>query len=73
MIPKAEKVKKLQAICRNCNQNASFSFRTGTSQQLQVIGGEELYKPLCRECFNEEEMGKELAETRLSEPPLKLK
>jgi thymidine kinase len=31
LIPKAEKVKKLQAICRNCNQNASFSFRTGSS------------------------------------------
>jgi hypothetical protein len=27
---------------------------------LQVIGGEDMYKPLCRECFNEETITKEL-------------
>jgi thymidine kinase len=34
LIPKAEKVKKLQAICKDCNQNASFSFRMCNSQTL---------------------------------------
>ena len=62
LIPKAEKVKKLQAICKVCNQNASFSFRTSSSQALQVIGGVDLYKPLCRECFNDETLTKDMKE-----------
>jgi len=28
LIPKAEKVKKLAAICKQCNQSAYFTFRT---------------------------------------------
>jgi thymidine kinase len=51
LIPLAEKVKKLAAICRNCSYNASFSFRTAISDQVELIGGESMYKPLCRECF----------------------
>ena len=47
----AEKVKKLQAICRDCGHNASFSFRMIQSELLEVIGGGDIYKPLCRECF----------------------
>jgi hypothetical protein len=27
-----------------------------------VIGGEDMYKPLCRECFNEETLAKEVRE-----------
>jgi thymidine kinase len=65
LIPKAEKVKKLQAICKDCNQNASFSFRMCNSQSLQVIGGEDLYKPVCRECYNDESLVKEMREAQL--------
>jgi thymidine kinase len=32
LIPLAEKVKKLAAICRNCSYNASFTFRTAISE-----------------------------------------
>jgi thymidine kinase len=63
LVPLAEKVKKLQAICKICNQNASFTFRTTSSNELQQIGGEESYKPLCRECFNEETLKKEFKES----------
>lgn len=63
LIPKAEKVKKLQAICKKCNQNASFSYRMSDNNELQQIGGEDLYKPLCRECFNEENSFKEMRES----------
>ncbi|TNV76723.1 hypothetical protein FGO68_gene13107 [Halteria grandinella] len=73
LIPKAEKVKKLQAICRNCNQNASFTFRTDSSQALQVIGGEDMYKPLCRECFNEENISKELRAAEAQDETTELK
>jgi thymidine kinase len=54
LIPLAEKVKKLAAICRQCSFNASYTFRTAQSDQLELIGGESMYKPLCRECFIEE-------------------
>jgi thymidine kinase len=51
LIPKAEKVKKLQAICKLCTANASFTFRTCLAEQIQLIGGVEAYVPLCRECY----------------------
>lgn len=51
LIPRAEKVKKLTSICRGCNKNASFTFRTIDTEQLELIGSEESYMPLCRTCF----------------------
>jgi len=51
LIPKAEKVKKLTSICRGCNKNASFTFRTIDTDQLELIGSEESYMPMCRTCF----------------------
>ncbi len=72
LIPRAEKVKKLQAICKVCNQNASFSFRTASSQALQMIGGEDLYKPLCRECFNDETLTKDMREAQMQEEQISL-
>lgn len=65
LIPRAEKVKKLQAICRNCNQSASFTFRTSSSTELKAIGGEDMYRPLCRECFNDENLLKEVKEAQM--------
>lgn len=35
------------------------------SQSLQVIGGADLYKPVCRECFNDEMLVKEMREAQL--------
>ena len=59
LIPKAEKVKKLAAICKICNQNAYFTFRTILEESIQLIGGDEAYIPLCRECFNTEHVKQE--------------
>ena len=67
LIPKAEKVKKLQAICKNCSANASFSFRTTNSSELECIGGAESYKPLCRECFNNETALKKIQELKIDD------
>jgi len=53
LIPLAEKIIKLSAICKICGANANFTFRTCSSQQTECIGGEESYMPLCRECYNE--------------------
>mmetsp|Transcript_22998 Transcript_22998/g.17442 ORF Transcript_22998/g.17442 Transcript_22998/m.17442 type:complete len:157 (+) Transcript_22998:255-725(+) len=71
LIPLAEKVKKLQAICKKCSQNASFTFRTVQSTEVKLIGGESMYIPLCRECFNQSNanLGEE-AETKMGEMAL---
>ena len=54
LIPKAEKVKKLQSICKLCNHRASFTFRTASSADTEMIGGEDKYMPLCRICWDRE-------------------
>ena len=38
-----------------------------------MIGGEDLYKPLCRECFNDETLVKEMREAQLEEEQVTLK
>lgn len=69
LMPICEKVKHLQSICKMCGTNASFTFKTvsGSHSNPQsqsstsenegskkiLIGGTEIYMPLCRECFNE--------------------
>jgi thymidine kinase len=65
LIPKAEKVKKLAAICKMCPSNASFTFRTCLVEGLQLIGGDEAYMPLCRQCFNIEHTKQEKQKEKL--------
>lgn len=52
LIPRAEKVMKLSAVCMYCNKDAPFTQRTVDSCEIELIGGEESYKPVCRGCFN---------------------
>ena len=52
MIPKCEKIKQLQAICKICNGPASFTLRTQVDDRIELIGGGDMYMPVCRECFN---------------------
>ena len=54
LIPKCEKIKKLTAICKLCKQNASFTFRTASKDCQNMIGGANMYMPLCRECHSRE-------------------
>jgi len=52
LLPVAESVVKLSAVCVKCTGNASFTRRKVSSGQLELIGGQEMYEPVCRECFN---------------------
>lgn len=54
LIPKCEKVKKLSAICKLCKESASFTFRTAGNASQKMIGGDEMYMPLCRTCHARE-------------------
>ena len=51
LVPLSETVMKLNAVCVNCGQDASFSKRIGNETQLEVIGGADKYIAVCRSCY----------------------
>jgi thymidine kinase len=55
LIPFCDKVTKLQALCSICKngKKAVFSHRV-TQEKTQVVIGSDNYKPLCRECYERE-------------------
>lgn len=52
LIPLAEKVDKLSAVCVGCYGEAAFTERLTSATQVQLIGGADIYRPVCRRCFN---------------------
>ena len=54
LIPHSESVIKLTALCKICNDGtkAAFTKRTSKSDDLILIGSEESYLPVCRKCYN---------------------
>ena len=52
LVPKSESVTKLSAVCTSCKINsASFTQRTTSDTAQEVIGGAEMYRPVCRKCY----------------------
>lgn len=51
LIPLAESVIKLTAVCMICFNEASFTKRIGNEKELEVIGGAEKYMAVCRACY----------------------
>ncbi|KAK7002765.1 thymidine kinase cytosolic [Biomphalaria glabrata] len=51
LVPLAEHVLKLTAVCMNCYNEASFTKRKGSETEVEVIGGSEKYLAVCRQCF----------------------
>jgi thymidine kinase len=49
----AEFVTKLHAICMQCGELASYSFRRGDSQEKVLLGETDAYEARCRRCFLE--------------------
>lgn len=52
LIPMAEDVTKLTAVCVMCQGSASFSKRIGDEKEIELIGGEDKYIAVCRSCYN---------------------
>lgn len=52
LVPLAENVTKLSAVCVLCQRNAAFSMRISDETQVEVIGGSDKYVAVCRGCFN---------------------
>lgn len=47
----AEYITKVHAICMNCGNIASYSYRRTKSKQTVVLGEKDIYEALCRKCF----------------------
>ena len=53
MIPMCESISKLTAVCMMCHEReGSFTRRTVTGDEQELIGGAEMYIATCRECYN---------------------
>ena len=51
LIPYANKVKKLNAICMKCFNKASYTKRISEEMEIKVIGGKDKYLAVCANCF----------------------
>ena len=52
LIPYCDKLTKLKSICCECkNDYALFTHRKGPEIEQKLIGGQDQYIPLCRNCF----------------------
>lgn len=53
LVPLAEEITKLSAVCANCSLDASFTKRIDSdNKNVQVIGGAESYVATCRTCHD---------------------
>uniref|UniRef100_A0A8D0EF15 Thymidine kinase n=1 Tax=Salvator merianae TaxID=96440 RepID=A0A8D0EF15_SALMN len=51
LVPLAESVVKLNAVCMECYREASYTKRLGAEKEVEVIGGAEKYHSVCRLCY----------------------
>lgn len=54
LVPIAESVVKLNAVCMSCFSDASFTKRTTNEQEVELIGSTDKYMSVCRECHRQE-------------------
>jgi thymidine kinase len=54
LVPLAESVIKLTAVCMICFTEASYTKRIGLERELEVIGGADKYMAVCRKCYFED-------------------
>ncbi len=52
LVPLAEHVVKLTAVCMCCFGEASYTKRISEDKEVEVIGGAEKYMAVCRRCYH---------------------
>ncbi|CAI5448613.1 unnamed protein product [Caenorhabditis angaria] len=62
LLPYANEIKQVSAVCVDCGAQANFSFRSTMDKKVEVIGGSESYEALCRECYGMKNEEKEAEE-----------
>ena len=53
LMARADVVNKYHAVCEGCGEDAIFSARTSDSTNIVELGEKDIYKPLCRKCWDE--------------------
>ncbi|XP_022063118.2 thymidine kinase, cytosolic [Acanthochromis polyacanthus] len=51
LVPLAESVVKLHAVCMQCYKDAAYTKRIGSEKEVEVIGGADKYQAVCRKCY----------------------
>ena len=51
LLAKADYITKLHAICMQCGNIASFTYRKSQDTEQFKLGKKDLYEPRCRDCF----------------------
>lgn len=51
LLAKAEYITKLHAICMQCGDTATYSYRKTTHDNRILLGEKDVYEPRCRDCF----------------------
>ncbi|XP_056137072.1 thymidine kinase, cytosolic [Lampris incognitus] len=51
LVPLAESVVKLNAVCMQCYKEAAYTKRLGAEKEVEVIGGADMYQAVCRKCY----------------------
>jgi thymidine kinase len=51
LLAKADFITKLHAICMQCGNNASYSYRKIPNEDQVMLGEKDVYEPRCRRCF----------------------
>lgn len=51
LVPLAESVVKLTAVCMECFREAAYTKRLSMEKEVEVIGGADKYHSVCRLCY----------------------
>lgn len=52
LMPYADEILKLKAVCCKCGKNANKSYRLSSNKEEVEVGANNVYIALCRECYN---------------------
>ena len=53
LVASADAIDHLTAVCMLCSEPAPFSLRTTEEKEVEVIGGQDKYISVCRQCYLE--------------------
>ncbi|CAI4224439.1 unnamed protein product [Auanema sp. JU1783] len=60
LLPFCDDVIQVVAVCMECGADACYTFRSTKDKKVEVIGGEDTYKALCRVCYYSESEKRDL-------------
>ncbi|KAG7491193.1 hypothetical protein MATL_G00000370 [Megalops atlanticus] len=69
LVPLAESVVKLNAVCMQCFKEAAYTKRLGEETEVEVIGGADKYHAVCRACYGGLMSNKENSAPQREETP----